>query len=85
MLGLRLREGVDIGEAMRDAKPKLRDRLLSKMTKAVCPYVDQGIAHMDGTRLRLTDPEGFVVSNDVIASLFAAFEEGCLSHGATTS
>jgi len=75
MLGLRLREGVNLNRALKDVRPLLRDRLLSTMGNAVKPYASQGLVRLKGGCLHLFDPEGFVVSNDVIASLFAALEE----------
>ncbi|MEO0948346.1 MAG: radical SAM family heme chaperone HemW [Cyanobacteria bacterium J06641_5] len=85
MLGLRLAEGVDLavlGERYSEA-------VLPALTQAVYPYRECGWVEAvapDGTclaaavplsaarRLRLSDPEGMLFSNTVLAAAFAAFE-----------
>lgn len=66
MLGLRLAEGVSLGllgEQFGTATiTQIRDRLQ--------PYVRKGWVQQEGDRLRLSDPEGFLFSNTVLAELF---------------
>ena len=85
MLGLRLVEGIDLAAlATHDSGD-----FLPVLTRAVRPYRDRGWVEViapDGCylnaaeplpgagRLRLSDPEGLLFSNTVLAAAFAAFE-----------
>ncbi|MDJ0692509.1 MAG: radical SAM family heme chaperone HemW [Xenococcaceae cyanobacterium MO_188.B32] len=66
MLGLRLAEGISLSQFEREIKAKIRTCLQ--------PYRDRGwveFLEIDGEeRLRLNDPEGFLFSNTILATLF---------------
>jgi oxygen-independent coproporphyrinogen-3 oxidase len=86
MLGLRLREGIDLGELFRRFGISRRDRL----AKSLQPYWQQGWIEVSSAgkspmptaptlvlpqtgRLRLSDPEGFLFSNTILSALFRDF------------
>lgn len=85
MLGLRLVEGIDLATLQREHPLDF----LPALAGAVRPYRERGWLEAiapDGTlasgeelpvpgRLRLSDPEGFLFSNTVLADLFAALED----------
>ncbi len=66
MLGLRLAEGVSLAQFDREIKEKI--------CTCLQPYRDRGwveFLEIDGEeRLKLTDPEGFLFSNTILATLF---------------
>ena len=66
MLGLRLAEGVNLSQFSPEVKIKIKDCLQ--------PYRDRGwveFLEIDATeRLKLNDPEGFLFSNTILATLF---------------
>ena len=49
------------------------EEIVTKIVNCVSPFIEQGLVeyHRDGW-LRLTDPKGFLLSNTVISSIFAA-------------
>ncbi|MBF2063781.1 MAG: coproporphyrinogen III oxidase [Calothrix sp. C42_A2020_038] len=65
MLGLRLAEGVSL-EAIRQYGNYKEEKVL----KIIQQYCHQDWVVIEAGRLRLTDPEGFLFSNVVLASLF---------------
>lgn len=80
MLGLRLASGVDLIKL----KQQFGEVALSQITDILKPYGDRGwveLIHIqenhDSTptpHLRLTDPEGFLFSNTILASLFSQLQ-----------
>ena len=66
MLGLRLAEGVSLAQFEREIK--------AKICTCLQPYHDRGwveFLEIDGEeRLKLSDPEGFLFSNTILATLF---------------
>ena len=71
MLGLRLAEGV----ALSGLEEVFGAVALGKVLETVGPFEVEGWVVVDGGRLRLTDPEGLLFSNTVLASLFEALED----------
>ena len=71
MTGLRLKEGVSL-------VPVQTLGLLDRTLTALQPHLDRGLAILTetptGPRLRLTDPDGFFLSNAVIVTLFGVLE-----------
>ncbi|MFN5515091.1 MAG: radical SAM family heme chaperone HemW [Cyanobacteriota bacterium] len=81
MLGLRLREGVDLKPLLKDLSPQEE----SALWRCLEPYFKEGYGEIfdpedhrpglkpgdNGLRLRLTAPEGFLRSNRILAALFA--------------
>lgn len=79
MVGLRLQEGID-GQALRSlCSPATWDLLHATLQ----PHIQQGWVIVEGEtwstlrRLHLSDPEGFLFSNVVLADCFRALESGC--------
>ena len=72
MTGLRLKEGVSL-------EPVRELGLLAAAIAALQPHLDSGLAVLTeashGPHLRLTDPDGFFLSNTVLVSLFEALED----------
>ncbi len=66
MLGLRLAEGLDLHRLGPFAAP---------LALVLVPYEAAGQVVRNGDRLRLSDPEGFLISNRILADSFAAMEE----------
>ena len=72
LVGLRRREGVDLAwleQALGLAQPL---RLL--LQPALEPWLQQGCIALSGNRLRLLAPQGFALSNAVLADLLLALE-----------
>lgn len=69
MVGLRLAEGLSLDQ--------LRQRFGEPVVEAIAlclePYHHQGLVQEQGDRLRLTDPDGFLLSNTILATLFHRF------------
>lgn len=70
MLGLRLAEGLALDRLQRQFG---RD-VLAEIQNTLEPYRDRGWVAVAGGRLRLTDPEGFLFSNTILADLFDRLE-----------
>ncbi|BAZ17595.1 putative oxygen-independent coproporphyrinogen III oxidase [Calothrix sp. NIES-4071] len=66
MLGLRLAEGVSLDKIKQEFGSDKEEEIL----KVLKPYINQGWVVVEAGKLRLTDPEGFLFSNVVLASLF---------------
>ncbi|WP_072619659.1 radical SAM family heme chaperone HemW [Spirulina major] len=66
MLGLRLREGVNLDRFTPSEQTQIRATL--------APYAAQGWVILGADAIALTDPEGFLFSNTILASLFAQFD-----------
>ena len=69
MLGLRLAEGVSLGEI----KEEFGEEIVEKIFVCLEPYFQKGWVDFCAGKtghLRLTDPEGFLFSNTVLADLF---------------
>jgi hypothetical protein len=68
MLALRTADGLDLAAL----QPDDAQRVLHGVEDFLG---DSGLVALsqDGTNLRLTDPQGFLLSNDVISNVFAQF------------
>ncbi len=66
MLGLRLAEGVSIASI----KKQFGQNKIDKIDQILQPYVEKNWVEVIKGRLRLTDPEGFLFSNVILAKLF---------------
>lgn len=81
MLGLRLAEGVNLAALMNG----FGEDAIARLWTCVQPYVQQGLVALSPAHpptlvprsgiLRLTDPEGFLLSNVVLTTIFEAFDE----------
>jgi oxygen-independent coproporphyrinogen-3 oxidase len=79
MLGLRLREGLDLGELIE----RFGETAIAQVWQCLQPYIEKGWVvgpESDSPsvpttgRIRLTDPEGFLFSNVVLTDIFEAFD-----------
>jgi oxygen-independent coproporphyrinogen-3 oxidase len=66
MLGLRLASGLNL----KTLTQKFGTEKVEKIKQCLHPYFDQGWVQIMGEKLRLTDPDGFLFSNVVLADLF---------------
>ncbi len=70
MLGLRLREGVSVAALCN----QFGEATVYRLLEGLHAYVRQGLVQIDaGDRLRLTVPDGFLLSNTVLAHIFHLF------------
>lgn len=70
MLGLRLAEGVDLSHL----KTHFGQDTINTIHQCLQPYYQQGLVEFSQTqeRLKLSDPQGFLFSNTILATLFQA-------------
>ncbi|MBD2203257.1 coproporphyrinogen III oxidase [Calothrix sp. FACHB-1219] len=69
MLGLRLAEGMSLAALA----VEFGTEKVEQIYQFLKPYFDKGWVEIINGRLRLTDPQGFLFSNVVLAELFAEF------------
>lgn len=68
MLGLRLAEGLELAKL----EQQFGQPIVEKILATIVPFGAQGWVTINRGRLRLTDPEGLLFSNTVLANLFEA-------------
>lgn len=71
MVGLRLAEGIELAEFVQAFGTAFTTMLNSRLK----PYLKSGQAVLENNRLRLSDPDGFLISNTVLADLFNGIEQ----------
>lgn len=72
MLGLRLSEGISLSKIKEQFGETVQQKILDSLQK----YHDRGwIDDLSIERLKLTDPEGFLFSNTVLATLFQHLDD----------
>ncbi len=73
MLGFRLATGLSIDTLQYNLKPKIFERFL----RSIEPYMRKGWIEVNekDRHVRLSDPEGFLFSNVVLADLFEQFDD----------
>lgn len=71
MLRLRLAAGISHEELRQNLSGETRDRL----ERAIAPDVQSGWVVRDEAGIRLSDPEGFLFSNTVLAQLFETLDD----------
>ncbi|EKU99599.1 putative oxygen-independent coproporphyrinogen III oxidase [Leptolyngbya sp. PCC 7375] len=71
MVGLRLAEGIDISAFIN----AFGAAFIGMLNTRLHPYVTSGQAVFENNRLRLSDPDGFLISNTVLADLFHGIEQ----------
>ena len=77
MLRLRLGDGLDLRQLA--ASHVEGDEAAERVRAALRPHIERGWVVASGggggvQRVRLADPQGFVISNDIISDVFAAFD-----------
>ena len=77
MLGLRLKEGIDIYELFKEQNwgNKTFDNNLSKLLEEWERFLESGILVRKGNRFFLSDPSGMELSNQVLVSMFRWWDE----------
>ena len=75
MLGLRLAEGVSLSRISQEFEPQTVAKILSGLQSYLEQDLGEIITNYHDQRLRLTDPEGFLLSNMILTSLFEIFEQ----------
>lgn len=71
MLGLRLAEGVSLALL----EERFGEEKVKEIHQCLQPYYEKGWVEVGQERLRLTDPDGFLFSNVVLAGLFKELGE----------
>ena len=71
MVGLRLAEGIELLPLIDSFGSQFTPMLKTHLS----PYLSSGQAVLEDNRLRLSDPDGFLISNTVIADLFNGLEQ----------
>ena len=70
MLGLRLAEGVNLETIANH----FGEQTVEMIKNCLQPYLDSKLVVFQNNQIRLTDPEGFLLSNTVLATLFEKLE-----------
>jgi len=70
MLGLRLAEGLSLSHLSQ----QFGEETVKEILTCLQPYFNQGWVELNNENLRLSDPDGFLFSNTVLARLFQWFE-----------
>ncbi len=71
MVGLRLAEGVAVEPLVSQLGPEF----LPMVRRRLAPYLEAGQVVLTAKRLRLSDPDGFLVSNTVLVELFNGIDD----------
>ena len=77
MLGLRLKEGIDIYEVFREQnwENKKFERNFSKLLVEWAKFIESGLLVRKGNRFFLSEPKGMELSNQVLVSMFKWWDE----------
>ena len=77
MLGLRLKEGIDIFEAFKEQQweNKKIESNFSKLLKGWEKFLESGLLVRKGNRFFLSDPKGMELSNQILISMFKWWDE----------
>jgi oxygen-independent coproporphyrinogen-3 oxidase len=86
LVGLRLREGVNLAALMAATAPALPPGSLQGLRRRLDPFERQGLLRVEGDRWRLSDPAGLALSNAVLRELLDWWEgERCRAGAAAGS
>jgi oxygen-independent coproporphyrinogen-3 oxidase len=77
MLGLRLKEGIDIHDVFKEQnwEKKKFKRNLSKLLEEWEGFLENGLLLRKGNRFFLSDPKGMELSNQILISMFKWWDE----------
>ena len=77
MLGLRLKEGIDIYDLFREQnwENKKFERNLSKLLVEWEKFLESGLLVRKGNRFFLSEPKGMELSNQILVSMFKWWDE----------
>ena len=72
MLGLRLKEGIDIHQVLKEQKweNKKFESNLNKLLEEWERFLESGLLMRHGNRFFLSDPKGMELSNQILISMF---------------
>ena len=72
MLGLRLKEGIDIKEVFKEQQweNKKSERNFSKLLEEWEGFLESGLLVRIGNRFFLSEPQGMELSNQILISMF---------------
>ena len=77
MLGLRLKEGIDIYKLFKEQnwENKTSKNNLRKLLEAWASFLESGLLVRKGNRLFLSDPKGIELSNQILISMFKWWDD----------
>ena len=77
MLGMRLKEGVNIQKLMNEQNwgKKKSEKALTKLLKEWERFLESGLLIKRGNRFFLSDPQGMELSNQILISMFRWWEK----------
>ena len=77
MLGIRLKEGINIYELVDEQNwdNKKSKKALTKLLKEWEPFQETGLLIKRGNRFFLSDPKGMELSNQILVSMFRWWEK----------
>ena len=77
MLGLRLKEGIDIHQVFKEQnwENKKFETNLSKLLLEWDRFLESGLLLRKGNRFFLSDPKGMELSNQILISMFKWWDE----------
>ncbi len=77
MLGLRLKEGIDIHKMFKEQNwgKKKSESNLSKLLEKWHRFLESGLLVKKGDRFFLSDPKGMELSNQILISMFQWWDE----------
>jgi oxygen-independent coproporphyrinogen-3 oxidase len=75
LVGLRLREGVNLPAMVAATAPPLSAGALQGLSHRLEPFERQGLLRVEGDRWRLSDPAGLALSNAVLRELLGWWQE----------
>ena len=77
MLGLRLKEGLDIKEVFKEQnwENKKSDSNFRKLIKKWERFIESGLLVRKGSRFYLSDPKGTELSNQILISMFKWWDD----------
>ena len=77
MLGLRLKEGIDIQKVFKEQnwENKKSESNLKKLLQEWDRFLESGLLERKGNRFFLSDPKGMELSNQILISMFKWWDE----------
>ena len=77
MLGLRLKEGIDLYDLFKEQnwENKKFERNLSKLLVEWEKFLESGLLLRKGSRFFLSEPKGMELSNQILISMFKWWDE----------
>ena len=70
MLRLRLSDGLDLGKV----RTRFGAAAAESILNAIAPHQDKQLVDIEGDHISLRDPQGLMLSNDIISDVFAVLD-----------